>query len=527
MDQELTLPMIGEDIREAKITKMLVKEGDYLDADQSFIEISTDKVDIELPSPVSGIVRKILVQEGTTVPSGAGLVLVSTRDSPDLAERKTRMSDIFTALKYTSALDVHHLCSRQDLGELTFEDYRDFLEDVGDIASRFTGLPFENIDAKVIDKLRSTLFFVTDLISNLQGFKPRDLGATKFKKHRKICALLDKDSGYALQLFRNVLSDVGREVEVEEYDETKAYVFISYSHSDAAHAKRLTRGLDRAHVSYFLDEKVSFGEDVPRRIHSEVARASHMVVLISPGSAKSAWVPYEMGMARAKGITIIPYVLHPDIPVPSFIETEKRLTTAADEGRLVSELSHFLRKPKPLVSEPAFERWRTSLAKDLIRGAKMIWHQSVSSYPSILNYSEELESFVHRGGQFHCLLTDPKGEALKTGAIRNVGASMNLEYLSSQFELTKKTLERIAGPDSKEGGVVLRTIDFLPDPILTIIDPADDEGVIFVTLNGFGQNPAARPSFLLRKQRDAIWFGFYRDSFQKLWGHPFCNETKF
>jgi len=68
------MPQLGETIVEGTILKWLKREGDSVDRDEPLFEISTDKVDTEVPSPVAGTVRKILVEEGTTVPVGTALM---------------------------------------------------------------------------------------------------------------------------------------------------------------------------------------------------------------------------------------------------------------------------------------------------------------------------------------------------------------------------------------------------------------------------------------------------------------------
>jgi pyruvate dehydrogenase E2 component (dihydrolipoamide acetyltransferase) len=63
----VTMPQLGETVVEGTITKWLKHEGDHVDQDEPLFEISTDKVDTEVPSPAAGTVTKILVQEGQTV----------------------------------------------------------------------------------------------------------------------------------------------------------------------------------------------------------------------------------------------------------------------------------------------------------------------------------------------------------------------------------------------------------------------------------------------------------------------------
>ncbi len=75
---EIKLPSMGEGITEATITKLLVKEGDSVTEDQSVLEIATDKVDSELPSPEDGTIEKILVSEGDVKKVGETLVILAT-----------------------------------------------------------------------------------------------------------------------------------------------------------------------------------------------------------------------------------------------------------------------------------------------------------------------------------------------------------------------------------------------------------------------------------------------------------------
>jgi len=73
----IRMPQLGETIVEGTILKWLKQEGEAIDRDEPLFEISTDKVDTEVPSPVAGTVEKILVQEGQTVPVGTDLAEVS------------------------------------------------------------------------------------------------------------------------------------------------------------------------------------------------------------------------------------------------------------------------------------------------------------------------------------------------------------------------------------------------------------------------------------------------------------------
>ena len=73
MPTDIIMPQMGESIVEGTITKWLKKPGDKVQRDEPLFEISTDKVDAEIPSPVAGIVQKIVVGIDETVAVGAEL----------------------------------------------------------------------------------------------------------------------------------------------------------------------------------------------------------------------------------------------------------------------------------------------------------------------------------------------------------------------------------------------------------------------------------------------------------------------
>src|SRR5215467_14536845 len=67
MPTDVIMPQMGESIFEGTLTKWLKKPGDKVTRDEPLFEISTDKVDAEIPAPASGVLAEIKVQEGTTV----------------------------------------------------------------------------------------------------------------------------------------------------------------------------------------------------------------------------------------------------------------------------------------------------------------------------------------------------------------------------------------------------------------------------------------------------------------------------
>ena len=73
---KVVLPSMGEGVTDATITKWLVKQGDTVNEDTPLVEVATDKVDSEIPSPKKGVVEKLLFNEGDVVSIGANILIL-------------------------------------------------------------------------------------------------------------------------------------------------------------------------------------------------------------------------------------------------------------------------------------------------------------------------------------------------------------------------------------------------------------------------------------------------------------------
>ncbi|MCB7135488.1 2-oxoglutarate dehydrogenase, E2 component, dihydrolipoamide succinyltransferase [Cellulosimicrobium marinum] len=80
--EEIKLPALGESVTEGTVTRWLKSVGDTVEVDEPLLEVSTDKVDTEVPSPVAGTVQQILVEEDETVEVGAVLAIVGSGAAP-------------------------------------------------------------------------------------------------------------------------------------------------------------------------------------------------------------------------------------------------------------------------------------------------------------------------------------------------------------------------------------------------------------------------------------------------------------
>src|SRR5580700_4551444 len=83
---DVVTPAAGESVTEGTILEWHVKVGETIKADETIVEISTDKVDVELPSPATGTVTEILVSEGETVTVGQVIARISTGAAPATIE---------------------------------------------------------------------------------------------------------------------------------------------------------------------------------------------------------------------------------------------------------------------------------------------------------------------------------------------------------------------------------------------------------------------------------------------------------
>jgi 2-oxoglutarate dehydrogenase E2 component (dihydrolipoamide succinyltransferase) len=92
---EIIMPKLGESVQEARITKWFVKVNDVVEEDTPLLEVATDKVDSEIPSPVSGTVSKVLFKEGDVVAVGKVIAVIAL-DGQDVIEDESETKSIET-----------------------------------------------------------------------------------------------------------------------------------------------------------------------------------------------------------------------------------------------------------------------------------------------------------------------------------------------------------------------------------------------------------------------------------------------
>src|SRR3990170_1582630 len=79
MPVSVPMPRLGESVTEGTVTRWLKQEGDRVELDEPLLEVSTDKVDTEIPSPVAGVLQRIVAAEDEIVAVGAELAVIGDR----------------------------------------------------------------------------------------------------------------------------------------------------------------------------------------------------------------------------------------------------------------------------------------------------------------------------------------------------------------------------------------------------------------------------------------------------------------
>ena len=119
-ETKVIMPQMGESIFEGTITKWLKKKGETIKRDEPLFEISTDKIDSEIPSPASGVVQDILVKEGQTVQINTVVAVIGDGAAKSEAPKQETAKTM---------LDAHEaLCEVAPENFFRFKDVLDYLK---------------------------------------------------------------------------------------------------------------------------------------------------------------------------------------------------------------------------------------------------------------------------------------------------------------------------------------------------------------------------------------------------------------
>ncbi len=113
-DSEMLLPSMGEGFTDATITKWLVKEGDTVTEDTPIVEVATDKVDSEIPSPKSGIIEKLLYNEGDIVQIGAPILIFKSHQTTEFSNiNNSSVTKEISTVATPNIISENHLSNKE------------------------------------------------------------------------------------------------------------------------------------------------------------------------------------------------------------------------------------------------------------------------------------------------------------------------------------------------------------------------------------------------------------------------------
>src|ERR1044072_1746235 len=125
MSTEVVMPQMGESIAEGTITKCLKKVGERVERDEPLFEISTDKVDAEIPSPAAGTLTEVRFKEGDTVEVNTDVAVLDATVE-DL--RRTKSSPLVRKIAQEHGVDISKLEGTGLSGRVTKNDILSFIE---------------------------------------------------------------------------------------------------------------------------------------------------------------------------------------------------------------------------------------------------------------------------------------------------------------------------------------------------------------------------------------------------------------
>src|SRR5690349_24926070 len=87
MSTDIIMPQLGESIAEGTVVKWLIPVGGAIQKDESLLEVETEKVTLEIPSPTTGLLKEVIIHEGETVPVGTLLAHIESAPSSEVINR--------------------------------------------------------------------------------------------------------------------------------------------------------------------------------------------------------------------------------------------------------------------------------------------------------------------------------------------------------------------------------------------------------------------------------------------------------
>ena len=125
MSEKIVVPVLGESITEATVSKWLKIEGDKVDADEPIVELETDKVNLEVPSPITGILTEIISKDGAIVEVGANLGII--KEVKDSSQKEEKINKIKPSIQKNEVTNLE--TSKEKEPELLTNELTEDLEE--------------------------------------------------------------------------------------------------------------------------------------------------------------------------------------------------------------------------------------------------------------------------------------------------------------------------------------------------------------------------------------------------------------
>jgi len=174
MASDIIMPQLGESIAEGTVVKWFIPTGAMIQKDQALLEVETEKVDLEIPSPVTGVLSEIIVREGDTVPVGTVLARIEStppsevvnrvggvvvRPSQPMPEGEHRHSPAVRQLAREHGVDLSRVRGTGAGGRVTKRDVQDLIEQTGNqtASSAAGGEPSMGEEVRPVTQMRKTI----------------------------------------------------------------------------------------------------------------------------------------------------------------------------------------------------------------------------------------------------------------------------------------------------------------------------------------------------------------------------------
>lgn len=315
--EQIKMPQMGESIPEGTVTKWIKQVGDSVRCDEPLFEISTDKVDAEIPAPVSGVLYKIVVGEGETVPVNTVVALIDQGGGADQAPVRNFQDEHLPAntenIRFSGdegtarTFDDWWPTSVATKNELL--DHRHSQDAVGKSSGRLRPSPLarqiareHSVDlSKVLGTGIGGRITKHDILEYIREGKPAEDAAVVVQE----AAVQERKPAEGA-----VVASQEAAVQEDQYD-----VFISYRREGGSELARAVRSeLRQQNCKAFLDVADlgpgSFNEALLRRIEM----TPNFIVILSPNCLDRClnerdWLRLEIARAIATGRKIVPIIM--------------------------------------------------------------------------------------------------------------------------------------------------------------------------------------------------------------------------